>query len=140
MRYPPGWTNLGSLEDEPNSVAFFGIMDEETGESMGNLYITAERDSFEDGDILEALTERILTNFKSVPTLEDVEALEVTLAGWKRTGPTSPWRVVMVHSCRFGRWTTARPTFSRFIVVEDFYAGLEDTFQTVIDSFELVSP
>ena len=140
LRYPPGWTNLGSLEDEPNSVAFFGIMAEETGESMGNLYITAERDSFEDGDTLEALTERILTNFKSVPTLEDVEALEVTLGGMEayRTDFTlesgdgtfvSVWTVVDGVAYELD-----------FIVKKGSYADLDETIQTVIDSFEFVSP
>ena len=140
LRYPPGWTNLGSLEDEPNSVAFFGIMAEETGESMGNLYITAERDSFEEGDTLEALTERILTNFKSVPTLEDVEALEVTLGGMEAY--RTDFTLESGDGTFVSVWTVDDSTayVLTFIVVEDFYAGLEDTFQTVIDSFELVSP
>ena len=140
LRYPPGWTNLGSLEDEPNSVAFFGIMDEETGESMGNLYITAERDSFEEGDTLEALTERILTNLESVPTLEDVEALEVTLGGMEAS--RFDYTLESGEGTFVSVWTVADDTayILAFIVVEDFYADLEETFETIIDSFEFVSP
>ena len=138
LRYPPGWTNLGSLEDEPNSVAFFGIMDEETGETLGNLYVG--RESFANVDTLEEATERILTGLQTAPTMEDVEALEVTLGGMDAyradyTLEDGGGTFVSVWTVDDGMVYTLR-----FIVVEDSYAGLKKTFQTIIDSFEFISP
>ena len=135
LRYPPGWTSLGSIG---SNGAYFGIMDEETGETLGNLYVG--RESFANVDTLEEATERILTGLQTAPTLEDVEALEVTLGGMDAyradyTLEDGGGTFVSVWTVDDGMVYTLR-----FIVVEDSYAGLKKTFQTVIDSFEFVSP
>ena len=131
LRYPPDWTNIGP---QGESIAWFETTGGETVDPIVSLSVTIGR---EKSYTLETLTQDRLAVFQVLGQTGTLESFETTLGGMDayRANYTLLSTFVSV-------WTAVDGVAYdlEFIVRRDLYADLEETIQTVIDSFEFVSP
>ena len=133
LRYPPDWTNIGPLGE---SIAYFETTGGETVDPTVSLSVTIGR---EKSYTLETLTQDRLARFRAYSQTGggSIESFEATLGG------IDAYRVNYTLLSTFvSVWTVVDGVAYEldFIVKKGSYADLEETIQTVIDSFEFISP